>query len=433
LFSTILNAILLAMLVTITTWAYYNISLLIVGFLTARRMRRGAAKATNGSLRDVPKMSIIVPAKNEQRVIRRVLDSLLKVKYPDDRIEIIVVEDGSKDRTPEICKEYAARYPSKIRFFSRSLSAGKPSALNFALKQVTGEIVVVLDADNVPEPDFLVNAAKYFENPSIIAIQGVMDGINSNENFLTKLLLYEHKLWFEVFLPGKERTGLFIPLAGNCQFIRRELLQAVGGWDKSSLTEDIELTLRVFKAGDICLAPDVRSWQEMPRNLSSLVKQRLRWYRGYIETLIKHIKTLISDLPNRKGIDALITLSGPLVLSFYFISYLAGLFSLFIPILTSKSALVILRLLSYSMIIMLFLAGISISLYEKSARKVLWLPLIYLYWVLQNLLAFLALGQIILRRPRVWVKTPKTGSITLAENICSELGLEEYTKKKVAS
>ena len=422
--STIANVILILLLV-ITCWAFYSISLLIVGFFTIRSKNKRKPEDKK-EIRELPKMSIIVPVKNEQRVIRRILDSLLRLRYPDEKVEIIVVEDGSSDRTPDICQEYASKYPSKIKFFRRFNSTGKPGALNFALKHVTGDVVAVLDADNVPEPDFLINAAKYFEDPSVAAVQGVTDALNSKENLLTKLLLYEHKLWFEAFLPGKERVGLFVPLAGNCQFVRREVLESLGGWDENSLTEDIELTVRLAENHNIRLALDVKSWQEMPRNLASMIRQRLRWYRGYMETLGKHAKIVFSGLFSRRGFDEAITLSGPIVLSLYFLNYLTGVLSAFSPIQISSVALTLSKVLTYSTLIMLFLAGISVMIYERKLSKILWLPLIFLYWILQNLLAFVALCQVLLRRPREWVKTPKTGSITLSGNIVRELGLENY-------
>ncbi|MGC9346151.1 MAG: glycosyltransferase, partial [Candidatus Bathyarchaeales archaeon] len=124
--------------------------------------RRSGRKSERKRLRkrNLPTFSIVVPVKNEEKVIGRLLDALLKVSYPADKKEVIVVEDGSTDGTLDICMEYAEEYPLNVKVLHRPFSNGKPSALNYGIKYAKGEIVGIFDADSVLAPDVLLNVCK---------------------------------------------------------------------------------------------------------------------------------------------------------------------------------------------------------------------------------------------------------------------------------
>lgn len=120
------------------------------------------------------------------------MDALLKMDYPPDKWEVIVVGDGSKGDTLKICLEYAERFPCRFKLVRKPDSNGKPSALNFGLRHAVGEIVAVFDADNVPGPDTLKRAAVYFiHDPSLATVQGKLRAINSGLNMLTKFVSLE--------------------------------------------------------------------------------------------------------------------------------------------------------------------------------------------------------------------------------------------------
>ena len=121
-------------------WSLYNIPILLVGLkrLLKTNKRRDAVAKPSG--KNLPTFSIIVPAKDEERVVGRLLNSLLKLDYPSEKKDIVVVESGSTDRTVKICTEYAAQYSGQIRLVHQSDSNGKPSALNYGLKHVKGDM-----------------------------------------------------------------------------------------------------------------------------------------------------------------------------------------------------------------------------------------------------------------------------------------------------
>ena len=258
----------LCVILLLYVWVLYNVPVLAVG---VRHLKRMKTRRRRSSLERLPTFSIVVPVKNEERVVDRLLKALLKLDYPVEKREIIIVEDGSTDKTPLICRKHARHHPDCVKFVLRSKSAGKPSALNCALKGARGEIVAVFDADNVPEPDVLLRAAEYFQDSSVAAVQGTPCAINADENMLTKFVSYEEAVRFQAYFQGKDVLGLFVPLSGSCQFIRREVLEEVGGWVEDSLSEDMEMSAKLTQRGyTVRYAPDVRSWQENPSNVFSL-------------------------------------------------------------------------------------------------------------------------------------------------------------------
>ena len=394
-------------------WSFYNLPILAVGVRHLRRTSQKERKASRLSWEKLPTFSIIVPVKDEERVVGRLLKTLLKLDYPSPKKEIIIVEDGSVDKTTKICKKYTRQYPECIKFIHQPKSNGKPSALNCALKHVRGEIVAIFDADNVPEPDALLRVAEYFENPSIAAVQGTPCSINADENMLTKFISYEEAVRFQAYFRGKDALNLFVPLTGSCQFIRRDVLKEIGGWDEESLSEDMEMSAKLTQKGyNVKYAPDVRSWQEEPANLTQLIKQRTRWFRGTMEVALRYGKLITN--PNRKNIDVEITLLGPYMIAPYFIGYLIALYAFLIPVEPDPVFTVMTQVTLLFTTATLLIVGIALIYATKPRRmrNLLWLPFIYAYWSLQTFIASYALIQIVLKRPRRWKKTIKTGVVT---------------------
>ncbi|MEM0358329.1 MAG: glycosyltransferase family 2 protein [Candidatus Bathyarchaeia archaeon] len=358
-------------------------------------------------------VSIIVPVKDEEKVVNRLLKALLKLDYPTEKMEILIVEDGSSDKTVEICMEYVRRYPNHFSLLRKPTSNGKPSALNYALKHAKGEIVAFFDADNVPEPDALKRAINYFVDRSVAAVQGRLCSINADENMLAKLVSYEDAVWCEVYLRGKDVLDLFVHLKGSCQFIRYDILTKVGGFDEDALSEDMELSARLAENGyRIRYAPDVCAWQEMPADLTQLFKQRVRWFRGTMETAFKYGR-LMTKL-NRRSLDAEVTLIGPLILISSLVTYLTGVltfFSVFHFDVLWNVTMTITTFISTFMILICGLALVYISK-PKKVTNLLWLPFIWFYWSLQAFIAFYVLIVMFLRKPKTWHKTEKRGTIT---------------------
>ena len=393
-------------------WTLYNIPVMAVGVRHLRRAnkRRRTPKPDEERL---PTVSILVPVKNEEKVVGRLLRVLVDMDYPEQKKEIIVIDDDSTDKTVEICRRYVERYPNLIRLVLKPTSNRKASALNYGLRYAKGEIVATFDADNVPEPDALMRAAEYFEDPSTAAVQGRICSINADQNMLTKFISYEEAVRYEVYMRGKDSLGLFVDLAGTCQFIRRSVLERVGGWDEESLCEDMEMSFRLTENDcNIRYASEIRSWQENPANVTQLIRQRTRWYRGSMEVGLRYGR-LVKKL-NRRRVDAELTIMGPYVVALCLASYLMALYSLVVPIPSDVVFTVMAQVASLFTFVTLLIAGLALIQVTKPLKvgNIMWLPFIYAYWSVQTFMASLALVQIVLRRPRRWTKTERTGVVT---------------------
>ncbi len=265
------------------SWAIYNVPILLVGIRKHRREQRCSGDRKHGpcSAKYLPFFSVVVPAKNEEVVLPRILCALLQQNYPKEKMEIIVAEDGSTDATVEVSREFARKNRGQIRLVHSETSSGKPSGLNRALYVSRGEIIAIFDADNVPERDALLNAAKYFENENVAAIQGRTLSLNADVNMLTKLLSLEDTVACEGWINGRDSLGLFVHMKGSCEFVRKDVLKNLGGWKDGCLSEDLEMSAKITEQGHkIRYAPDVRSWQETPETLSTILHQRIRWFLG---------------------------------------------------------------------------------------------------------------------------------------------------------
>lgn len=401
------------MLSLLYIWSLYNLPILAVGVKHLLRTTRQRNSMTKKHGQELPMVSIVVPVKDEETVVGRLLASLLKLDYPPEKKDIVVVEDGSTDKTAKICTQYASQYPDQIRLIHKSASDGKPSALNFALKHAKGEIVAVFDSDSVLESNALLKAITYFEDPLVAAVQGRPCSINADENMLSKFISYEEAVRYETYLRGKDVLSLFVPLTGSCYFVRKSVLDDVGGWDSTSLSEDMDLSARLIGRGHkIRYASDVRSWQENPANLSQLLTQRTRWFRGCMETSLKFGKLL--KRIDRKSIDAEITLFGPFMFAPFLLGYMLGIYGFLGAFQPDILSTVLAQGIMLLTTVTLFLIGIGLFYLTKPRRttNLLWLPFVYAYWSLQSFIAFYALVQIVFNRPRNWTKTKKTGFLT---------------------
>jgi len=393
-------------------WTLYNIPILAAGVRHLRRSSRRREEGSLLSMESLPMISIVVPVKDEEKVVDRLLRALLRLDYPPEKMEILIVEDGSSDRTVEICMEYVRRYPLQVRLLHKPVSNGKPSALNYALKHAKGEILAFFDADNVPEPDTLQRVIRYFGDSSVAAVQGRLCVINADENMLTKFVSYEEAAWCEAYLRGKDALNLFVHLKGSCQFIRRSVLEKLNGFDEEALSEDIELSARLTEMGyRIKYASDVRSWQETPSNIKQVFMQRVRWFRGTMEVAFRYGRLMVK--PSRRSLDAELTLIGPFML-------IASLVSYFLALYTSLFAFNFDFLLNFLMqfsavvtTVTLGICGLALVYASKPWRisNILWVPFVYFYWSLQAFISLYAMLLIVFHRPKKWFKTGKNGVI----------------------
>lgn len=356
------------------------------------------------SSHDLPFISLLIAAKNEEKYIDSVIEELSEQDYPEDRYEIIICEDGSHDSTRDIAKRWVGRYPRKIKLTSSEISIGKPSALNRGLVVSSGEIIGVIDADSSVEKNLLRNVARIFE-PEVKAIQGEPSVKNKGNGLLTKLTTYEQEVWNRYLIRGRARLGLFVPCIGNLSFVRRSVLEEVGGWDRNALAEDIELALSIWLKGHrFEYHPEVKCKEMTVSKLKSFYSQRLRWYSGFLQSFIRH-GNLLRKL-SAQAIDGEILLATPLlgviglaILAMGAISVAAGMN------VTQVAAFAPFTIGAYT----IFSSVASLAVVRIDGEKNAWklIPAIYVYWGMESVISSIALLKVLTRRRIAWQRTEK--------------------------
>ena len=397
---------------------FYNLPVLAAGVWDLKRSKKKESPLEEQYTKrekSLPSFSVILPVTNEKKVISRLLKAVSQLTYPAKRLEVVIVDDCSFDGTAEICQKFAASH-SNFRYYQRNESLGKANALNYGLKKATGEIIAIFDADNVPDNEVLSRAAKHFCDPEVMAVQGRISSINAQENMLTQFIAYEDTVWCQVFLRGKETLGLFVHLRGSCEFIRKSVLDSMGGFDETFLAEDIAISTQLVEQGHrIKYAQDICTWQENPASIKGFIKQRIRWYRGHMEVALKYGK-LLKRL-NKLTIDAEFTLLLPFITIVSFLLFTFASWGTIAAVSLNDILMICMIFSTSATYILVILTGFILIFYSKprKLKSLLWLPFIFSYWCFQSFLAMYAALLILLRRPKKWAKTEKSGKIASSE------------------
>jgi cellulose synthase/poly-beta-1,6-N-acetylglucosamine synthase-like glycosyltransferase len=230
-----------------------------------------------------PPVSVIVACKNEQTVVDHLVDGLLALDYPPALLQLIVVDDGSDDRTPQLLDERAA-HDERLLVHHRSPASGggKSGALNDGLGRATGEIIVVFDADHHPRPDVIRRLVRHFEDPVVAAVQGRCEISNPGDSALSQLVAIDYYAGYLVNEYGRQALYQLPAYGGaNCA-VRAADLRAAGGWNPETVTEDTDLTIRLLLAGrrvryDVTAVDE----EEGVVTLTRYWRQRYRWARGH--------------------------------------------------------------------------------------------------------------------------------------------------------
>ncbi len=310
--STLIDAAFVLSVVIIWFMLVYQLVLCVLGFTYSHRAERERRELSR-SAADLPSISLLVPAHNEELVLERTIKALTTLQYPAERLEIIVINDASTDRTGEIAERWAA-CDSRIRVINvtdRSRAGGKSAALNRGLALARFDCIAVYDADNTPEPDALRHlAAQLATQPDVGAVIGTFRTINRKRNLLTRMINIEGLSYQWMVQAGRWMLLRVCTLPGTNLLIRRSILESVGGWDEEALTEDAELSIQIYEAGyKIKYVPYAVTWEQEPERLSTWFRQRSRWVRGNNYVLAKHGRRLLQIRPRRLGLELFYTMA----------------------------------------------------------------------------------------------------------------------------
>lgn len=240
-----------------------------------------------------PHISLILPAHNEESIIGETINALIDAEYPAKK-EIIVVNDGSTDRTEEILKGIVKE--GKPVAYINTDHRGKANALNEGLTVSGGDIIIALDADSKVDKKALVEMVKPFSDEEIGAVSGIIRGI-VNRNILTWFQDFEYVLssGWRYALNRANSTYIFPGFAAY----RRDALKVVGGFKEDTLSEDFDVGVRLKKAGYGLVMSNAIMYTKVPQSIRGLIQQRIRWGRGTLQVIRKH-----PDVPFNKKYGA---------------------------------------------------------------------------------------------------------------------------------
>ncbi|MEM2131061.1 MAG: glycosyltransferase, partial [Candidatus Woesearchaeota archaeon] len=247
-----------------------------------------------------PYVSIIVPAFNEEKTIAKTLKSLLNLNYQKEKLQIIVVDDGSTDKTYEIAFEVKKKYKAKNLEIYKKENGGKGTALNFGLKKAKGYFVGALDADSFVDKNALLNILPYFYNENIMAVTPSLK-VYEPKSILQRIQMIEYMIG--IFLRKVfSFLGSIHVTPGPFTIYRKEFFDKYGYYDENNITEDIEIALRIQKNNfEIENSINAYVYTVAPYNFKPLLNQRLRWYLGFIENILNY-KELFSPKQGNLGL-----------------------------------------------------------------------------------------------------------------------------------
>lgn len=242
-----------------------------------------------------PFVTLVVPARDEAPVIEAITRDLATQLYHAagrPRFEVVVVDDGSTDGTGQIARRVAEDYGERVRVARREPGSGpatRGAALQHATPFARGEVIVAIDADSRVGPDFLARAMAAWErDPDAVGLQALRRPTNRHASWLTAAQAEEHLIDMASQC-GRWSVGGTTELHGNGMFVRRAVLERIGGWGERALTEDLDISSRLVAAGErVTVAPEASVGEEAVQSVSSLWPQRLRWAEGSLRRLVAH-------------------------------------------------------------------------------------------------------------------------------------------------
>lgn len=364
---------------------------------------------------DLPVYTILIPAYKEAKVIGLLINSLKKMDYPQNKLDILLLLEENDKETFEAAKKN--RPPGNWRFLivPASQPTTKPKACNYGLFFSRGKYLVIYDAEDIPEPDQLKKVVAAFRkgDKNIICYQGALNYFNKNENILTRLFTLEYSYWFDYLLPGLDRLKLVIPLGGTSNHFDIEKLRGLGGWDPFNTTEDADLGVRAYAEGYKIGVINSTTFEEANSNVSNFIRQRSRWVKGYMQTWLvysRHPLRLLKTIGFRgwlsfnlfTGLSPFVNLVNPITWIVFIIWVLTRtklIEPLFPPVILYMSLV--------NLLIGNFL-GIYLNMVavfkRKDYRLLFYAYLNPPYWILQSIASYKALWQLF-TRPFYWEKT----------------------------
>ncbi|HXR28213.1 MAG TPA: glycosyltransferase [Solirubrobacteraceae bacterium] len=380
---------------------------------------RGPRVAQTGAERDdrrLPNYTVLVPVYREANVVGDLMRNLGALDYPAEKLEVLVLLESDDAETIEAAR--AARPPATVRLIvvPDAQPKTKPKACNVGLFLARGDLLVIYDAEDRPDPQQLRKAVAAFEQAGeeMICVQARLRYWNHATNLLTRMFSLEYGYWFGTMLPGLDRMGLPIPLGGTSNHFRVQALRELIGWDPHNVTEDADLGLRAAVEGYRVGVIDSDTDEEACAELRPWIRQRTRWIKGYMQTALVHTRsprTLVRQLGVVDAIAFLLLIGGtPLTFLLAPIMWVgtAAWYCFGEPHLPLVNSGTFWTIALFNLVIgnlMMIVLNLIAAARGHSWRSAPYALLNPLYWILHSIAAWRALEQLI-RNPFYWEKTP---------------------------
>ncbi len=366
--------------------------------------------------KELPFYSVLVALYKEANQVDQLVEALGNLNWPADRLQVLLVcEEGDED-TIARCQLHCDDHRFQTVVCPRSKPQTKPKALNYALPLARGEFLVLYDAEDRPHKDQLREAYRKFgENENFACLQAPLFIHNEDQSWFTRMFSIEYTTQFSSILPVLEKWHAPIPLGGTSNHFKTSVLKKIGAWDPFNVTEDADLGIRLARHGYRCGTIKLPTMEEAPPVFNVWFKQRSRWIKGWLQTLLVHMRhpiALSRDLGWRKTMFFHLVITAivisVLIHPFFIISMIYSGITLanssgFDPITASILGIDVFNLVGgYSTYFAI--AALTLDAKGKSWLKpyILYLPL---YWLLISLAGWKAVAQLIYA-PFYWEKTP---------------------------
>jgi cellulose synthase/poly-beta-1,6-N-acetylglucosamine synthase-like glycosyltransferase len=242
---------------------------------------------------ELPTYTVLVAAYHEAEVVRHLVENIGRLEYPADRLEVLLLVEADDAATIDAVRDEDPGGQFQLVFVPPAEPRTKPKALNFGLTLARGELVAVYDAEDEPDPLQLRRAAIALQRlgPDVGCVQAKLSYNNPVQNLITRWFTIEYAMWFTFFLPGLASMGAPIPLGGTSNHFRRVVLRSLGGWDPYNVTEDADLGIRMAREGYRVKVLESVTMEEANSDFVNWVKQRSRWYKGYLQTFAVQLRS----------------------------------------------------------------------------------------------------------------------------------------------
>lgn len=411
------------------TWGGFGLILIapfaagtLVRMVAALEVLRRPSALTQPALPSIPderlpSYTVLVPLYDEPDVLPSLVRGLAALDYPAHRLDLVLVLEMRDRATIAAAARLTLPLNMRIVLVPPGGPKTKPKALNYALATARGDLVVVYDAEDRPEPDQLRRAAAAFRRagPDLACVQARLNVYNPDDGFFARQFALEYSALFDGLLPALERLGLPIPLGGTSNHFRLDVLRAVGAWDPYNVTEDADLGIRLARMGYRTGIIASTTWEEAPNRRRIWLGQRTRWLKGWVQTWLVHMRhpfRLLAEVGPWQFLGLQVVMGGVLLSVLVFpvaaialaLTWLAGGFDG-----DGANALDswvwMAALANLALGIAAPMAAAALAVVRRSRAwllaSVLWMPV---YWLLISVAGYRALLDLA-RRPFYWEKT----------------------------